>query len=226
MEEQSTDKKGVVTLDKTHLVLIGVIVVLLGGFFFMQQKDTEESAVAQPEAATETSSESSTTADETAPDATDPEEDITYPEEKTDQAVYLDDLGTAGYDIDGVIFDKVGPDPHDPVSGVWIDQAVAPIAGDITGDGVQDAALFLAQQDEQGNVTYYTAIVTRHNGVLETSNAYFLGTNVDPQSLSIAPEALFVSYRYYEGDTEIVNVDKELTLIIDGLSLYEMDTTL
>lgn len=98
--------------------------------------------------------------------------------------------------------------------------------GDLTGDGLPDTA-FLISQNSGGTGTFYYAVVAvkTENGY-KTTNAFFIGDRIAPQSTNINTSALELYVNYAErkpgepisakpsvGATKILRVTKDNRLV-------------
>ncbi|MFZ5571822.1 MAG: hypothetical protein ACOZF0_15585 [Thermodesulfobacteriota bacterium] len=70
----------------------------------------------------------------------------------------------------------------------------APVSGDLNGDGLDDAALFLVQTSGGSGTFYYVAAAIADNGRVQGTPAVFLGDRVAPKTLSIRNGVVIVSY--------------------------------
>lgn len=60
-----------------------------------------------------------------------------------------------------------------------------PVYGDLNGDGVKDAALFLTVQSGGSGTFFYAAEAISVNGKYKGTNAVFLGDRIAPQNINI-----------------------------------------
>lgn len=70
----------------------------------------------------------------------------------------------------------------------------APAHGDLDGDRVDDAALFLAHETGGSGTFYYVAAALRAGDLYRGTNAIFLGDRVKPGTLEIRDRVLVVEY--------------------------------
>lgn len=70
----------------------------------------------------------------------------------------------------------------------------APMAGDLNGDGTDDAALILVRQPGGSGTFYYIAAALAADGTYRGSNAVLLGDRIAPQNLTIRNGVIHASY--------------------------------
>jgi Immunoglobulin-like domain of bacterial spore germination len=69
-----------------------------------------------------------------------------------------------------------------------------PVYGDLDGDGVDDAALFLVQQPGGSGTFYYVAAALNVNGAYRGTNAVLLGDRIAPQNVAIRNGLVVANY--------------------------------
>ena len=69
-----------------------------------------------------------------------------------------------------------------------------PVYGDLDGDGVDDAALFLVQQPGGSGTFYYVAAALNVNGSYRGTNAVLLGDRIAPQNVAIRNGLVVANY--------------------------------
>jgi hypothetical protein len=69
-----------------------------------------------------------------------------------------------------------------------------PTMGDINGDGVEDAAVFLTQDNGGSGTFYYVAAAANTANGAEGTNAILLGDRIAPQTISIDNGVITVNY--------------------------------
>jgi hypothetical protein len=70
-----------------------------------------------------------------------------------------------------------------------------PIAGDLDGDGDQDAVLILAHDSGGSGTFYYVAAAVNLGGRYRGTNAVLLGDRISPQDLAIENGIIVAAYR-------------------------------
>ncbi|MDO8482161.1 MAG: Gmad2 immunoglobulin-like domain-containing protein [bacterium] len=68
------------------------------------------------------------------------------------------------------------------------------VIGDLSGDGVPDAAFILTQVGSGSGTFYYVVIAVNDNGIYKGTNAMFLGDRIAPQTTEIQNGQLVVNY--------------------------------
>ena len=66
--------------------------------------------------------------------------------------------------------------------------------GDLTGDGAADVAFLITQQTGGSGTFYYVVVAIKTTGSYRTTNAFFLGDRIAPQSTEIRSGQLLVNY--------------------------------
>jgi hypothetical protein len=69
-----------------------------------------------------------------------------------------------------------------------------PTFGDLNGDGVDDAAMFLTQDGGGSGTFYYVVAAVNRDGRFEGTNAVLLGDRIAPQTVEIRDGVLIANY--------------------------------
>jgi len=92
-----------------------------------------------------------------------------------------------------------------------------PVSGDLNGDGVEDAAVWLLHQPGGTGSFLYVAVALNFGGRYVGTNAVFVGDRIAPQALRIRNGVLSVTYLDRRRDESMaalpsVSVTKHLTV--------------
>lgn len=68
--------------------------------------------------------------------------------------------------------------------------------GDLNGDGLEDHAFFITRNTGGSGTFYYVAVALKNGDGYKTTNAFFIGDRIEPQSIEIRSDAreLHVNY--------------------------------
>lgn len=156
-------------MNKTKLVGIGVIVIVIGaGIFFFTGK-VEKAPVA--------------------------------PVVSQKQTVF--DPKNAAYEIEGKMFTLVNgvseveaaPDSASKITTRYFGNDAK---GDLNGDGEADIAFLITQDGGGSGLFYYAVVALKTAGGYKTTNAFFIGDRIAPQSTEINTSALELYINYAE----------------------------
>ncbi len=104
----------------------------------------------------------------------------------------------------------------------------SPIFGDLDGDGVQDAALFITQNTGGSGTFFYTAIALQKDGVYKSVGTVFLGDRIAPQSILIKEGIAMINYADRKKDEAMtvapsVGVTKYLVVVDGGIKEFKLE---
>jgi len=100
-----------------------------------------------------------------------------------------------------------------------------PVAGDLDGDGDEDAALFLMHSSGGSGTFYYVAVSINDGGGFRGTNAVLLGDRISPRQIGIRDGVVVVDYADRRPDEPMAahpSVGKSKYLILQNGRLTEM----
>ena len=120
-------------------------------------------------------------------------------QEETSRAALASDPANATYVLDAdvvALVDGKASRPAAPGSAERMETRVfgTPVAGDLDGDGDEDAALILIHRTGGSGSFYYLAAAIREAGGYRGTNAIFLGDRIAPQKVEIRNGVVLVNY--------------------------------
>ncbi len=143
------------------------------------------------------------------------------------QASVAFDPLNATYSIDDVPVRLVNGKAETGSGSARVSTAVfgQPVVGDINGDGVNDAALFLTQ-DMGGSGVFYSVVAAIHtvNGTQGT-NSVLLGDRIAPQNIQIKDSRIIANYadrKAGEPMTTAPSVGVSASFVVEGMSLRKV----
>ncbi len=142
-------------------------------------------------------------------------------------AVGIVDPLNATYLIDGVSVSLVNGRAETPSGSAKMSTAVfgQPIIGDLNGDRINDAALFMTQDMGGSGVFYYVAASIHSATGTRGTNASLLGDRIAPQSLEVNNRRIIANYadrKPGEPMTTSPSVGISASYTVEGVSLQKV----
>lgn len=69
-----------------------------------------------------------------------------------------------------------------------------PVYGDLNGDGIDDAGIYLVQETGGTGVFYYAVAAISENGEFHGTNAVYIGDRIAPQNINIKEGVFIANY--------------------------------
>lgn len=92
----------------------------------------------------------------------------------------------------------------------------SPAKGDLNGDGLEDHAFLIAQSTGGSGAFYYVAVALKKDDGYKTTNAFFIGDRIEPQSVEIRSdvEELHVNYADHKPGEPLTSQPSEEKLLL------------
>ncbi|MFA6269854.1 MAG: hypothetical protein WC657_01425 [Candidatus Paceibacterota bacterium] len=109
---------------------------------------------------------------------------------QTEEKVIKNDPLNISFTIDGQIYTFKNGEVQKPGAPGSVSKEVVrvfgePVYGDLTGDKLEDAVMFITRQTGGSGTFFYVVEAINYNGIYKGTSALFLGDRIAPQNINI-----------------------------------------